>query len=425
MRKTLVFALALVPAMVLVGQVRADEVGDLKKEVERQYDVLLKMQAKLLELEEGQKKNSAAIAETSATAPAPGSLAEKLQWVEKLRITGDFRYRHENQDFDTRSDERDRQRIRARIKLEADVTDEWSVIFRLASGSSDSPTSTNQTLGESGAGDGFSSKDIWLDLAYADWHPLDGLNVMLGKMDNPFYAAGKHQLIWDGDVTPEGIAAGYAFALSEATSAQVTGGGFWLEENSSGSDAAVWGVQGMLKHKLDDGSHIAGGVSYYDFVRLEGNAFSNLSQKGNTWTGGMYAYDYNILEAFGEYGFKIGDMPFGVYGTHITNTAGGADEDQAWALGCTVNKAKNPGSWQFGYEYRDVEADAVVAGLSDSDFIDGGTGGKGHKFSLAYQLSKNIQAGLTYFMAERHDNRITGYDGQDMNLFQGDIVIKF
>ena len=72
-----------------------------------------------------------------------------------------------------------------------------------------------------------------------------------------------------------------------------------------------------------------------------------------------------------------------------------------------------------------MEADAVVAGLSDSDFIDGGTGGKGHKFSLAYQLSKNIQAGLTYFMAERHDNRITGYDGQDMNLFQGDIVIKF
>ncbi|MBN1817443.1 MAG: putative porin [Sedimentisphaerales bacterium] len=427
MKNKTMWILALAVLFMGAGAAKADEIGDLKKEVEKQYDVLLKMQTQIMELEAAQKKTADAVAKGAAAPDSP--LMEKIKWVEKLRISGDFRYRFENQDFDTRGDERDRHRIRARIKLEADITDEWTVGIRVASGSSDSPVSTNQTLGGDG-GDGFSSKDIWLDLAYGDWHPTEDFNILFGKMENPFYAAGKHQLIWDGDVTPEGGAMNYAFKLSDSMSASVTGGGFWVEENSdtaaNGADAALWGIQGTLQNVMADGSHLRGGVSYYNFTHLEGNAFANLNQKGNTWTAAnTYWHDYNLLEAFGEYGFKMGDMPTTAYGTYIRNTAGSVHEDTAWALGCILNKAKDPGTWQFGYEYRDIEADAVIGGLNDSDFVDGGTGAKGHRFSFTYQMAKNVQAAFTYFCAERHDNAIAGYDGQTMNTFQGDIVIKF
>ena len=67
------------PDGTFIGRAQADEVADLKKEVERQYDVLLKMQAKLLEIEAGQKKNAEAISEAATAAPVPGSLAAKLQ----------------------------------------------------------------------------------------------------------------------------------------------------------------------------------------------------------------------------------------------------------------------------------------------------------------------------------------------------------
>ena len=49
---------------------------------------------------------------------------------------------------------------------------------------------------------------MWIDLAYFDWHPerVEGLNVIGGKMENPFYAPGKTELLWDGDLRPEGVA---------------------------------------------------------------------------------------------------------------------------------------------------------------------------------------------------------------------------
>ena len=50
--------------------------------------------------------------------------------------------------------------------------------------------------------------------------------------------------------------------------------------------------------------------------------------------------------------------------------------------GATLGKAKDKGSWQFDYNYRDLEADAVVGAFSDSDFAGGGTGAEGHKLQI-------------------------------------------
>ncbi|MHC4800387.1 MAG: putative porin, partial [Planctomycetota bacterium] len=107
-----------------------------------------------------------------------------------------------------------------------------------------------------------------------------------------------------------------------------------------------------------------------------------------------------------------------LFGNYIENTAV-AQNNNAYALGLVLNKAKAAGSWQFGYYYRDVEPDAVVGGLNDSDFIDGGTDGRGHVFGYKYQWTKNIQSAVTYFDNDK------GHNKDDFKRLQLDLIFKF
>jgi hypothetical protein len=306
------------------------------------------------------------------------------------------------------------------LGIDAIVNEEFDLGFRIASGSGD-PASTNQTLDNS-----FSSKEIWLDLAYFDWHPLgiEGLNVFGGKMKNPFYRVGKMELIWDSDVNPEGIAAKYVIPLGKSDNLHISGGGFWVDESSSGVDTSLWGAQAYLKHKFENKNYLLGGAGYFDYANIRGRGdlrstwSTSSSFFGNTTRNNTFEHDYDIFEAFGEYGFKVGKMPVAVFGDYAKNTLVHS-KGKGWLVGFKLNKAKEPGSWEFGYNYRDLEADAVLGAFSDSDFIGGGTDGKGHEVGVKYQLYKNIQAALSYFVNERDD------DNDDYRRLQADLIFKF
>ncbi len=400
----------------MVGSAGADEISELRKQMEMQYNELIKLQSKLIEIEAAQKEQGAVVQrlETSKGFTVP----ETLKWAENISLYGDFRYRHEQIDGDNTS-QRDRHRIRARVGLKGKIDDEWSFDLRLATGSDD-PTSTNQDLDG-----GFSSKDIWLDRAYLTYKPhhIEGLSVVAGKISNPFYTVGKNQLIWDGDLNPEGIAFKYTRKLNDATSLFANGGGMWVEERGSDTDTSLWGIQGGLTHALKNDSKLTGGTSYFKYGNIQGKPAIG-AFLGNTSDGGVYAYDYELLELFGEYATKLGDVPVSLYGDYVVNTASGVSDDTGWLIGTTYNKASAPGTWQAGYEYRDIERDAVLGRFNDSDFIGGGTDGKGHKFSFKYALAKNVAAGATYFLNKRDAD---GGDKRDdtYRRLQLDVEMKF
>ena len=415
---------------ILAEETRADEISELKELLSEQTQKLREMQERLSQLEARQRLKERSltekIEEVAEKKQAP-ALPDSFKWLENIKWSGDFRYRHDSIDDDTSTTTRDRNRIRARLKMEAKVNDEWDTIFRLASGSSDSPTSTNHTLGDS-SDDSFSSKEIWLDQAYANYHPesMPGLNLLAGKMGNPFYRVAKNQLIYDGDISPEGGAATYKWNMDDSTSAQLTGAAFWLRERSTDADTSIFGAQGLLKHELDGGSHILGGVSYYDFGNIKGKTLSGIGSNGNTTTpvagtSGIFANDYDVLEGFSEYGFMLGEVPAAIYGSYLRNMVASNSGDTAWIVGARYNKAKDPGSWEATYNYREVERDAVVGGLNDSDFIGGGADGNGHVFGFNYQLAKNVQAGVLYYLNEK--NMSTSED--DYQLLQANLVFKF
>ena len=430
----------LVFVMAAAQDAKADELDDLKQQLAEQQKMLLKMQQRLDQLERQQAAPVAPADKKQLEQMVTKMFEEKKSdfvapdWVNRIKWSGDFRYRYEGFD-DTDNgvnDKRNRNRIRARLGLKAKLNDEWDTIFRIASGSSESPTSTNQTIGDSGGndqGDAFSSKGICLDLAYADWHPesYPGLNVFMGKMKNPFYKVGKNQLIWDGDVNPEGGAFSYGYDVGDSAKATLVGGAFWLQERDEDADAGYFGIQARLKQKLDADRHWLAGVSYYDIGNIDGETVPGslgTNFRGNTAAAGgtTYRYDYDIVEGFAEYGWKFGETPMSVFGSYVENLAAPSNRNTGFLVGFKVNKANKPGSWEFGYNYRDIESDAVFAGLNDSDFIDGGTDGVGHKLNYKYQLAKNVQGGLTLFL---NDRKRPGERNEKFERLQADLIFKF
>jgi hypothetical protein len=343
-------------------------------------------------------------------------------WAQNVQLFGDFRYRHEQTNDTSGSEQRDRNRIRARLGLKATVNEEVDAIFRIATGSSETPTASNQSLDDS-----FSSKKIWLDWAYFDYHPVSmpGLNVYGGKMKQPFYTVGNNEVIWDSDVSPEGLAATYTFNIDSASTAAISGGGFWLDERAGDADTSMWALQGLLRHNFNEEQHILGGVSWYDLGNIENRTASGVNLNGNTDNGaGGYEFDYNIIEAFAEYGFAIAGMPSAVYGAYVENTAADGGQNNAFLVGMRLNKmSKKIGSWEVFYNYSEVDPDAVFAGLTDADIFLGGTGGKGHELGFQYMLQKNVLTNLSCFISER-SNR-PGQEGGNIHVLQGDLIFKF
>jgi hypothetical protein len=349
----------------------------------------------------------------------------KPLWWEKVKINGDLRTRYEYIDDDSKDDDRNRARIRARLGVDAEVTPTVDVHFQLSTagevdGEGD-PVSGNQTMDNA-----WSSKNIWISQAWADWHPenVPGLNILAGKIKYPFITPIKSELIFDGDVNPEGAVVKYKKSL-DSTDLMANGYAFYLLENGADADPALFGAQGAVKHKFDafgDKAHVMGGLSYYDYTHIENQGpILDGDSFGNTLVGGAFAEDFELFNIFGEFGFKVKEVPVTVFADYVTNTAAD-DENTGWSAGFQVGKAKEPGSWEFRYLYKDIEQDAVFGTFTDSDFGGGGTDHEGHEFNLAYQLAKNWQLAGTLFL---NDKDVKGGTGEDYTRVQLDAIFKF
>lgn len=342
--------------------------------------------------------------------------AAKPQWTDSIKLKGDVRTRFESIDEEGK-DTRDRARIRARLGAEAKVNDEIDAAIALASGNDD-PVSTNETLDS-----GFSTKDIRLDLAYIDAHPefLGGGSLILGKMKMPFIAV--NDLVWDSDLNPEGAALQLELP-SDGLNLLANGGAFWVEERSSDPETMLYGAQLAAEIKTD-AVKVTAGATYYMYDNIEGYApiFDKEDSFGNSVIESedgdlTYAYDYEIVELFTKFGMDVG-MPLEFTGNYVVNQD--ADEDDTgYMLGIKLGKLKDVGSFDLGYSYRELEADAVLGVFSDSDFIGGGTDGSGSKLTAGYQIGKNLSGHFTYFISEKGLDDKTDYD-----RLQIDLVAKF
>ncbi|MEZ5555579.1 putative porin [Haliea sp.] len=335
-----------------------------------------------------------------AVAAAPSRAATGLN-SETFKFSGDFRYRYEEIDIGQRV-VRTRHRVRARAGFVAQLPRDVQVGLKVAAGN-DSPVSGNATLGGGGT-----SKELYLDQAWATWQPFDGAYATIGKMKNPMYRPEGSGLLWDSDYTPEGIALGWAnehlFVNAVAHA---------LESDSArANNVFYYGVQSGFTLALGDNLGLTAGGGYIDMPVKGKNTYFGAFDVffGNSFscdtillTFCTYDNNYEELELFATLDIDGLGLPAAVYG-HFAQNLDADDEDTAWSAGARLGKASGAGSWQVSYEFASIEADSLLALLSDSNIGGGGTDVRGHKLGAVFAVDKQWHVGLTLFV----DNETLG-----------------
>ncbi|MEC9486298.1 MAG: putative porin [Prosthecochloris sp.] len=353
--------------------------------------------------------------------------AQAVDWNWK----GDIRYRYEITDKEDVDDNRDRHRIRVRLGVYPWITEELSAGVQIATKGAGDPVSRNLTLG-----DGFAADEFNLNQAYIDFHPMsygmDGkVNFILGKREVKQTVIRTNDLVWDSDVTLEGVTFHYGKdGKKQKAGLNLVAGYYFLEEDSSSEkDAFVWTAQGAFTGEAGPVGFTLG-AGYYDYHNIQDadsdvfGDWANGDNFGNsTYSWDEYLYDYNILELFGSFGGKFdGGLPWKFYGQYAVNVAEDVDDDNnGYLVGFKLGKAKKVGQWEIDANYTHLEKDAVVGAYTDSDRWGGGTDGEGFEIAGTYHLVQNMTVGLKYLS---HESDL-GVDSPGRDVWQADMVVKF
>ena len=139
-------------------------------------------------------------------------LESSLKKIGPFSFSGDFRLRDEPF-FGGPADRslvRNRERFRLRLNANAQLNDDVSGGFSLASGDINDPISTNQTTNQF-----YTRKVIGIDRAFINYNPhaFKPLTLTGGKFAYPWYNT---ELTWDKDLNPEGLAQTLAFNFESA-----------------------------------------------------------------------------------------------------------------------------------------------------------------------------------------------------------------
>ncbi len=383
-----------------------DAVVQALEQMNRRLDLLERQNQQLAaKVDELTKQNetlrAAGTSPASATPPAaPVAVAAAApardEWEARIRLGGDFRFRHENTENSLLANDRTRELVRARVNAAIKVNDRIRGEIGISTGGRD-PRSGNATLGEAEA-----RKEVGLDLGYMTWQALDQLSLTVGKMREPYVRPGR-SAFFDNEIRPEGIAANY----KDGHGIFATAFNFWLEERSVLGDSTLRGGQlgwdgelGAVKLKT--------GVGYWDYHEVQGRfpGFGNsiVNELGNTIAGtganARYVYDYNIGQAFAETSVPVAGIPLTFFADYGHNFEADNGLNTAYSVGFIVGKASKAGQWEAGVLRQKVEKDALFAHWTDSEFAGGVTDNDGYAWRVSWMAMKSLLISINYYDTE-------------------------
>jgi hypothetical protein len=366
--------------------------------------------------------------------------------TDQLKFGGDLRVRHE--DFFNKgvnAVDRHRERFRLRFGVTGQLQD-FTAGFKIASGTGEQ-TSTNQTFGNA-----FNQKGLYIDQAYVQWKALESLKLTGGRMPNPIWRTYSSDVMWDGDINPEGYAEQLTLPAGDRLSLFANFAQLPINESSSSNgDPWVFAHQIGANTKLAEDTTARFGITYYGFINERKGVFLSTAaadsaniQEANTRVAGsaQLASAFQIIDLTAELATHVGPLPLSVQGDYVKNMAPGNallaaakanGQTQGYQVGFVVGKAKTQGNWEFAYFRKWLQANATISDWADSDFGNGGTNRKGHIFWLAYAVRDYVTVQGKYFITSKLNPELnsstpfgaTHNNFGDINRFQADVVVKF
>ncbi|RJP81429.1 MAG: outer membrane receptor for ferric coprogen and ferric-rhodotorulic acid [Desulfobacteraceae bacterium] len=370
------------------------------------------------------------------------------EWTRRIRWNGDVRLRYEgnfynpeNADFLDPADpsrlmnsktDRNRFRYRARLGLIAEVTNQVDAGFRLATGSTGNPISTNETVD-----DDFNKDSFLLDLAYLKIQPIPSLpetNLWGGRIPNPWFST---DLVWDSDLNFEGVAMNIDFYAAKWLRPFINGGWFPIQEEEWYTDKYMSGGQAGLEIKPRMDLILTIGAAYYDYRHITGEVNDPLRPGETDWTAPGYmqkgnslmdidpdvgtiktalAGEYTLINFTGKFDIALfHPVHIVLVGDYVENIGFDADkvafrlgeaswpeETTGYIYGMEVGhpSVRNFSEWNVAFYYRHLEADAVLDAFTDSDFHLGGTNAEGWMLNTQIGLTKNLWLSVKWSTAD-------------------------
>lgn len=361
--------------------------------------------------------------------------------------------------------DRYRMRLRARLAMAAEISEQVSAFMRITTGNSSDPISTNQTLTLGNSSNRYQA--VW-DQAYLRFEGLYGytsLKLWGGRMPNPWIHT---DLVWDVDLGFDGAAASLnynLFGLFKPDSAEaphrdvfITAGAFPIQEvELSSNDKWLYGAQLGTHWETAGQSQFKMGLAYYYYSHITGTLNTVDSKlldftapqsevKGNTMfdirndadpNTNLFALasDYKLANLTASMDFpQLVPLHVIVTADYVKNI--GFDKQkilertgtqvkprvEGYQLKVSVGRQKIAihGDWRVTAAFKHLERDAVVDAFTDSDFHLGGTDAEGWILQYEFGLSEKTWLTARWLSSDAIDGPPLGVD-----TLQLDVSAKF
>jgi len=390
---------------------------DLEKKIQALEQSLQSLKQQLNEVKTTQDQQ-AAVAQVAASDALP-------KWMQRMTLFGDTRFRYEHTSYADKDGKaksgKDRFRVRLRFGVKSQIHEDVQLGFRMATGSDDDPTSTNQTMGNY-----FGEITSWgVDQAWVTWTPSavgKMLDISFGKIKNPFVTS---KAMWDGDVVPEGGFIKGTFNKKGTFQPYILASYMFVSQGGEFADnlyapAAQLGVNAKMKNWK-----FTVATSYYSWGKLGDAGYLPPNAHGTPvyQEGGEdRSTNYRVWDLLAKADYKFSKKgSLGFWGHYFTNQdAEGPydDKNKGWAAGAKVKYDK----FSFGAWYKNVEANATPGFIADSD--SGYVNSKGLVLEAGYKFWKYGQVNLTYYNMKAEDEKVSSAM-HDFQTFFCDFVFKF
>ena len=363
--------------------------------------------------------------------------AKAADWNWNGDVRERFESQHNSPTYLSNADTNGSSRVRTRVRLGASVwiNEELSSGFQLSTGDDQ----TKETISRNQTFTGiFQPKNIYLNEAFIDYHPtaLEGnVNLLIGKRDVSNTIIRVDNLVYDSDLTFEGVTVQYGKDANGKEKEGLIGiaGYYFLNEYNSTANASpyLYIAQGAYKGEINDISYLFGaGYNLYKNLQYLGfNDTNTPTSVPSDWK----KSGYNIAELFGKVGGQLTDtLPWKIYSQYAFNTANHADHSniidskrKAWLGGVTIGDAKQVGDWALDAKYVRIQRDAVFPLFTDSDRkpVDL-VNIKGFEVAGTYHLVQNMTIGARYYQYNNIDASALTYNPK-LHQLQLDALVKF
>jgi hypothetical protein len=275
-----------------------------------------------------------------------------------VRFNGDFRVRYEYTSAGNGALALGREVARLRAGIIYPLREDIVVRARLATGDPDDPNSTDVTL-SSFVNDFAVSLDIAsIEVNRPHW------GAMAGKFANPFQYT---ELVWDGDVNPQGAAGRIILGDRAKVSGTLTGLFFIVDQQANNRSSDMGGGQFSVSAPFGTGWRVTGSAGYYDYrIRSLTTAGTGDTRSNRLAPGGTaYLSDFDLFDVvIGVDYAGLGERyPLRVLGDYVHNS-GATDLNSGWGADIFVGRSQRKGDLRYRYGYGVAETDAVLAAFS-------------------------------------------------------------